>query len=81
MTSRLLGGGNRKTSHVHIFHATHQLLMQVELKMISIFDHLQEALDKIPPSEPYVMLGDFNACVGSRSPREDDHANGKEQRA
>ena len=31
------------------------------------FDDLQNALDEIPPEESYVMLGDFNARVGSRS--------------
>ena len=31
------------------------------------FDDLQNALDEIPPEESYVMLGDFNACVRSRS--------------
>ena len=36
----------------------------------SFFDHLQEALGEIPPSEPYVVQGDFNARVGSRSPTE-----------
>ena len=33
----------------------------------SLFDDLQQALDEIPPNEPYVMLGDFNAHVGSSS--------------
>ena len=30
------------------------------------FDSLQQALDDVPPSECYVVLGDFNARVGSR---------------
>ena len=30
------------------------------------FDSLQAALSSIPPDECFVMLGDFNACVGSR---------------
>lgn len=33
----------------------------------SFFDDLQQALEEIPPNEPCVMLGDFNACVGSSS--------------
>ena len=32
---------------------------------------LQQALDTIPPSESYVILGDFNARVGSRSSEDD----------
>ena len=39
----------------------------------TFFDHLQEALDEIPPNETYIALGDFNARVGSRSPVDDDH--------
>lgn len=39
----------------------------------SFFGNLQEALDEIPPREPYVMLGDFNARVGSRRMIKDDH--------
>ena len=36
-------------------------------------NYLQEALDEIPPNETYVILGDFNACVGSREPAEEDY--------
>ena len=32
---------------------------------------LQQALDTIPPSESYVILGDFNARVGSRTSEDD----------
>ena len=39
----------------------------------TFFDHLQEALDEIPPNETYIVLGVFNAHVGSRSPVDDDH--------
>ena len=35
------------------------------------FNNLQEALDTIPSSDPYVILGDFNANVGSRSSSDD----------
>ena len=35
------------------------------------FDLLQDVLSTIPSGECYVMLGDFNACVGSREV--DDH--------
>ena len=29
------------------------------------FDSLQQALDEIPSTDCYVLLGDFNSCVGS----------------
>ena len=39
----------------------------------TFLDHLQEALDEIPPNETYIVLGDFNARVGSRSPVDNNH--------
>ena len=38
-------------------------------------DDLQQALDAIPPSECYVIMGDFNAHVGSRAIVDDQWAN------
>ena len=38
----------------------------------NFFDMLQAALSSIPSEECYVMLGDFNARVGSRSVNHDD---------
>ena len=34
-------------------------------------EDLQQALDAIPSNESYVLLGDFNACVGSRHGQDD----------
>ena len=39
----------------------------------NFFDHLQQALDEIPSNETDMILGDFNARVGSRGPMEEDH--------
>ena len=36
------------------------------------FNDLQQALDEIPPEEPYLLLGDFNARVGSRSEADEE---------
>ena len=30
------------------------------------FDTLQQALSEVPSDECFVVLGDFNACVGSK---------------
>ena len=38
----------------------------------SSFDTIQSALSGIPPQECYVMLGDFNARVGSRRSEDDE---------
>ena len=35
------------------------------------FDDLQQILDKSPSREQYVLLGDFNACVGFRESEDD----------
>lgn len=32
-----------------------------------------KALDEIPSNKTYVIVGDFNARVGSRDPMEEDH--------
>ena len=68
------GGGkgktSRKISHVHILSCYAPTFGASRAAKDSFFDHLQEALGEIPPSEPYVVLGDFNARVGSRSPTE-----------
>ena len=37
----------------------------------SLFDDLHHALDEIPPEESCIILGDFNAHVGSRSGDDD----------
>ena len=36
------------------------------------FDNLQAVLFSIPPDECYVIMGDFNAHVGSRGVNDDD---------
>ena len=37
----------------------------------TFFNDLQQALDEIPTEEPHLLLGDFNARVGSRSKTDD----------
>ena len=35
------------------------------------FADLEQALASIPSDEPYILLGNLNACVGSRSDTDD----------
>ena len=53
----------------------HPLLQPAEDQFL---DNLQEATDKIPSNEAYVILGDFNARVGSRGKDDDqwEHVQG-----
>ena len=38
----------------------------------AFFDSLQQAVLEIPSTEPFVILGDFNARVGSRVDGDDE---------
>ena len=64
-----LGGSNKKTSRVHILSCYAPTFAASRAEKDSFFDDLQQALDEIPPNELYVMLGHFNARVGSSSSR------------
>ena len=39
------------------------------------YSNLQLVLGKISREEPYILLGDFNACVGARQSLDDQWAN------
>ena len=45
----------------------HQHLLRVEKKNVEFYCVLQQALSSIPQRENFVLLGDFNARIGSRS--------------
>ena len=63
-----LGGDNKKTSRVHILSCYAPTFAASRTAKDNFFDDLQQAMGEIPPNEPYVMLGDFNARVGSSRP-------------
>ena len=71
-----LGGSNRHTSCIHILSCYAPTYASSRVEKDNFFDHLQEALDEIPPKEPYVILGDFNARVGARNHVEEDQWQG-----
>ena len=68
-----LGGGSRKTSRLHILSCYAPTFAASRAEKDNFFNYLQEALDEIPPNETYVILGDFNARVGSRDLAEEDY--------
>ena len=67
-----LGSGKGSLSRIHIlscYAPTFAASREDEL----FFNNLQQALDEVPLTDPYIVLGDFNARVGSRgSPEMDD---------
>ena len=68
-----LGGGSRKTSHLHILSCYAPIFAASRAEKDNFFNYLQEAVDEIPPNETYVILGDFNTHVGSRDPAKEDY--------
>ena len=68
-----LGGGRRKTNHLHIFSCYAPTFATTRAEKDNFLDHVQQALDEIPSNKTYVILGHFNARVGSRDPMEEDH--------
>ena len=67
-----LGSGKGSSSRIHILSCYAPTFAVSRDNKDRFFDDLQQALDEVPPTEPYVVLGDFNAHVGSRSSSEMD---------
>ena len=62
--------GKRRT-HLHIISCyAPTFVASCEEKNV-FFDDLQQVLDDIPSDEPFVLLGDFNARVGTRQSTDD----------
>ena len=59
--------GGRRAKHLHILSCYAPTFCPSRDNKDQFFNNLQEALDTLPSSDPYVMLGDFNANVGSMS--------------
>ena len=71
ITSKLVtGSGNCGSLHVLSCYAPTFLASREEEK--KFFNNLQNALSSIPPGESFVLMGDFNARVGSRSGYNDE---------
>ena len=63
--------GGRRAKHLHILSCYAPTFCPSRDDKDQFFNNLQEALDTEPSSDPYVMLGDFNANMGSRSSSDD----------
>ena len=64
--------GSGRSGRLHVLSCCAPTFAASREEKNSFFDLLQDALSSIPAEECYVMLGDFNACVGSRAVRDDE---------
>ena len=59
-----LGGRSRDKLHIVSCYAPTRVL--AGKRRIHFFDEMNSILSSVPAGEKYIVLGDFNACVGSR---------------
>ena len=64
--------GSGRSGRLHVLSCYAPTFAASREEKNSFFDLLQDALSSIPAEECYVMLGDFNARVGSRAVRDDE---------
>ena len=62
------------SDHIHILSCYAPTFSASRTDKNRFLDDLQQALDVIPPNECYVVMGDFNARVGSRASVDDPWA-------
>ena len=74
VTATLLSG-RANSDPIHILSCYAPTFSASRADKNKFLDELQQALDAIPPSECYVIIGDFNARVGSRVSVNDQWAN------
>ena len=63
----ILQPGKANSEHIHILSCYAPTFSASRTDKNKFLDDLQLALDAVPPSECYVIMGDFNAHVGSRT--------------
>ena len=66
-----LATGKRGSDCLHVLSCYAPTLGASRVMKDDFFDDPQHALSEIRPVEPYVMLGEFNARVGSGSEKSD----------
>ncbi len=46
--------------------------MQIDAKKNTFYDNLQSVLNDVPHGEEFVLMGDFNAIIGSRTDNDNE---------
>ena len=70
-----LVSGKRRSEQMHIFSCYASTFAASREMKEAFYDDLQSAIDEIPAEDTYVILGDFNAQVGSQSVKSDQWHN------
>lgn len=70
--------GNKHQDILHVISCYAPTFAANRTEKDEFFNDLQQILDEIPHEEPYLLLGDFNARVGSRNEKDDmwEHTQG-----
>ena len=63
--------GKESTDHLHVISCYALTRAASRIQKDAFFQDLVQVLAAIPPDEPYIILGDFNARVGSRDDIDD----------
>ena len=71
LVKTLLATGKRVSDCIHVISCYAPTLPASEADKSTFYDNLQQALNEVPSRELYLVLGDFNARVGSRCLRLD----------
>ena len=67
--------GKRKKDMLHVLSCYAPTRAANRVNKDRFFDDLQQALTAVPSNESYILLGDFNAQVGSRETADDPWGN------
>ena len=71
LVTATLQQGQTNSGRLHILSCYAPTFAASRVEKDQFLNDLQQALDSIPSRESYVMLGDFNARVGSRTSGDD----------
>lgn len=67
LVTATLVNGHGNSNHIHILSCYAPTFAASREEKDEFFNTLQQALSGIPSRESFVMLGDLNACLGSRT--------------
>ena len=72
LVSAKLQLNNKRTGKLHVLLCYAPTRAASRAEKDEFYDMLQQALDEVPSNEVFILLGDFNARVGSREEEEED---------